>query len=71
MSLATSIVKFIGEFGISAAKSKFGTGKAKGLGSLTDEQLGQGLNKYQAKKAEKKIGHSPADSYPEAKPRSW
>jgi hypothetical protein len=51
---ATEIVKFIAEFGITAAKNKFGTSQKTGVGKLTDEQLGQGLNKFEAKKIEKK-----------------
>ena len=51
MAGATSIIKYISRFGITAAKNKFGTSKKSGVGQLTDEQLGQGLNKFEAKKA--------------------
>lgn len=69
---AGSIVKFIANFGVSAAKKKYGTGKATGLGSLTDEQLGQGLNKFQAKKAEEKAVKAAKKDKPkpESKPKS-
>ena len=67
---ATEIVKFIAEFGITAAKNKFGTSQKTGVGKLTDEQLGQGLNKFEAKKTEKKaIKDKPKDK-PTPKPKS-
>ena len=69
---AGAIMKFIANFGVSAAKKKYGTSKATGLGSLTDEQLGKGLNKYQAKKAEEKAVKVAAKNKPKpkAKPKS-
>ena len=69
---AGAIVKFIANFGVSAAKKKYGTSKATGLGSLTDEQLGQGLNKFQAKKAEEKAVKAAKKDKPkpESKPKS-
>jgi len=54
MAGASGIIKFIANFGVSAAKKKFGTSKKTGVGQLTDEQLGQGLNKFQDKKDEVK-----------------
>ena len=62
MSAASGIIKYIARFGVSAAKKRFGTSKKTGVGKLTDEQLGQGLNKFEAKKAEKKaIKDKPKD----------
>lgn len=69
MAGATSIIKYISRFGITAAKNKFGTSKKSGIGQLTDEQLGQGLNKFEAKKAEDKSVKAPKDK-PTPKPKS-
>ena len=68
MAGATSIIKYISRFGITAAKNKFGTSKKSGVGQLTDEQLGQGLNKFEAKKAEDKSVKAPKDK-PTPKPQ--
>ena len=67
---ATEIVKFIAEFGITAAKNKFGTSQKTGVGKLTDEQLGQGLNKFEAKKTEKKAIKDAPKEKPKSKPKS-
>lgn len=69
MAGATSIIKYISRFGVTAAKNKFGTSKKSGVGQLTDEQLGQGLNKFEAKKAEEKSVKAPKDK-PTPKPKS-
>jgi hypothetical protein len=70
MAGASGIVKFIANFGVSAAKRKYGTSKKSGVGQLTDEQLGQGLNKFQAKKAEEKAVKASAKDKPKDKPES-
>ena len=69
MAGATSIIKYISRFGVTAAKNKFGTSKKSGVGQLTDEQLGQGLNKFEAKKVEDKSVKAPKDK-PTPKPKS-
>jgi len=73
MAGATSIIKYISRFGVTAAKNKFGTSKKSGVGQLTDEQLGQGLNKFEAKKAEEKSVKAPKDKStpkPKSPPRN-
>ena len=73
MAGATSIIKYISRFGVTAAKNKFGTSKKSGVGQLTDEQLGQGLNKFEAKKVEEKSVKAPKDKStpkPKSPPRN-
>lgn len=53
MAAKTEIVKYIGERGITAAKKFFGNSKTTGVASLSDEQLGRGLNMFDKKKADK------------------
>ena len=53
MAAKTQIVKYIGERGITAAKKFFGNSKTSGVASLSDEQLGRGLNMFEKKKADK------------------
>jgi len=70
MAGASGIIKFIASFGVSAAKKKFGTGKKTGVGQLTDEQLGQGLNKFQDKKNEVKAIKDKPKPVKTTKPKS-
>ena len=49
----TEIVKYIAERGITAAKKFFGNSKTTGVASLSDEELGRGLNMFNKKKAER------------------
>ena len=53
MAAKTQIIKYIGERGITAAKKFFGNSKDSGVASLSDEQLGRGLNMFEKKKADK------------------
>ena len=55
----TQIIKVIATEGITAAKKMFGNSKDKGVASLSDEQLGRGLNMFEKKKAEKKAAKAP------------
>ena len=57
--LASSMIKYIGDSGITAAKKKFGNSKTNGVAALSDEQLGKGLNMFEKKKAEKKAVKAP------------
>jgi hypothetical protein len=50
---ASEMIKYIGERGITAAKKFFGNSKTTGVASLSDEQLGRGLNMFEKKKADK------------------
>ena len=70
MAGASGIIKFIASFGVSAAKRKFGTSKKTGVGQLTDEQLGQGLNKFQDKKDEVKAIKDKPKPVKTTKPKS-
>ena len=55
----TQIIEVIATEGITAAKKMFGNSKDKGVASLSDEQLGRGLNMFEKKKAEKKAAKAP------------
>jgi len=66
---ASEIIKFMSEFGITATKKQYGSGKA-GVGGLTDEQLGKGLNKFNDKKAEKTAAKNAPKPKPKKKPES-
>ena len=70
MAGASGIIKYIANFGVSAAKKKFGTSKKTGVGQLTDEQLGQGLNKFQDKKDEVKAIKDKPKPVKKTKPKS-
>ena len=65
----TQIIKVIATEGITAAKKMFGNSKDKGVASLSDEQLGRGLNMFEKKKAEKKAAKAPKPK-PKKKPKS-
>ena len=68
----TQIIKVIATEGITAAKKMFGNSKDKGVASLSDEQLGRGLNMFEKKKAEKKAAKAPkpkAKKKPKSPPR--
>ena len=66
MAGKTQIVKYIGERGISAAKKFFGNSKTNGVASLSDEQLGKGLNMFEKKRADK----AGAKAAPKPKPKA-
>ena len=65
---ATELVKYISEFGKTATVGKYGSGK-NGIGQLSEEQLEKGVNKFKAKKAEKKEKAKPKPKA-KAKPKS-
>jgi hypothetical protein len=66
---ASEIIKFMSEFGITATKKQYGSG-ASGVGGLTDEQLGKGLNKFADKKTEKTAVKNAPKPKPKKKPES-
>lgn len=70
MAAKTEIVKYIGERGISAAKKFFGNSKTTGVASLSDEQLGRGLNMFDKKKADKAGAKAAPKPKPKAKSKS-
>lgn len=68
--IASSMIKFIGERGITAAKKQYGNSKTNGIAALSDEQLGRGLNIFDKKKADKASAKAAPKAKPKAKSKS-